>query len=91
MVDRPVRLYISDQLAIEICWNTIRVYGDDEFLNYGIKAKKVVADNPAEDFGLERIRRGFLAGCGRTGYHRLYRVFRKNLGGKSQIRCADGF
>jgi hypothetical protein len=51
MVDRPVRLYVSDQSAIEISWNTIRVYWDDEFLNYGIKAKHVVADNPAEDCG----------------------------------------
>lgn len=51
MVDRPVRLYVSGQSAIEISWNTIRVYWDDEFLNYGIKAKKVAADSPAEDRG----------------------------------------
>lgn len=51
MVDRPVRLYVSGQSAIEISWNTIRVYWDDEFLNYGIKAKKVATNSPADDNG----------------------------------------
>ncbi|HEY1023342.1 MAG TPA: hypothetical protein VGE06_13575 [Flavisolibacter sp.] len=51
MVDRPVRLYVTGQAAFEIFWNTIRVYWDDEFLNYGIKAKWVENQAPAEDHG----------------------------------------
>lgn len=51
MVDRPVRIYVTGQSAIEIYWNTIRIYWDEEFLNYGIKAKRVEVSHPSEDRG----------------------------------------
>ena len=48
-VDRPVRLYITGDTAIEISWNTVKVYWDEEFESYGIKAKLVEAPGPAEE------------------------------------------
>lgn len=51
MVGSLVRLYVTGQKAIEISWNTIKVYWDEEFLNYGIKAKWVETATPAEGTG----------------------------------------
>jgi hypothetical protein len=51
MVGSRVRLYVTGQAAVEISWNTIKVYWDDEFLNYGIKAKWVEGEAPSENAG----------------------------------------
>ncbi|RYZ52336.1 MAG: hypothetical protein EOO14_16885 [Chitinophagaceae bacterium] len=50
-VDRLIRLHISGQSAIEISWNTIKIHWDEEFLNYGIKARLVAAEAPTPDEG----------------------------------------